>query len=73
MKEQGKVLSYTTASAIIKVNFPENRVVCKFCPFCVSDYRNRKRECCFLTEELLVFDDLTLGNNCPLVIIEEEV
>ena len=68
--ELGKVSYYTKANGIVEVNFPEDRVVCQWCPYCRNE-DSLKRWKCLLTGEYLVYPFISLGNECPLVIKEE--
>lgn len=62
----GGVRYYTIATATI--GFPENRVVCRFCPM-LETYA---REQCRLTGEYLVLTDQCVGGRCPLKFETEE-
>lgn len=71
MKEGlGKVSYYTKAKGTVEVNFPENRVVCQWCPYCRNE-DSLKRWKCLLTGEYLVYPFISLGNECPLEVKEE--
>lgn len=56
--------------------FPElgakNGVVCRYCRMCQTDPRDRTREYCQLTEQVLPFADLAIDGRCPLDFGEED-
>ena len=60
---------YTVADLNLQVNFPEDEVKCKWCPF-IRHYDGLERDKCQLTEEILVSKEI-IGVKCPLVIINE--
>lgn len=59
------VTFYTTAT--VKINFPEDRVCCAYCPL----FETYSRKQCRRTGEYIV-DDRTFGLYCPLEIEEKE-
>lgn len=59
--------SYKTATLVRQVFFPKGKEVCRYCPYCLSDARNHKRECCVVTGEILPFADLVIDTKCPLI------
>ena len=65
------VRSFTSAVLNHIVNFPEKRVCCKFCPFCIYD-RNTTSSRCIITHQMLYRIDKGVGIDCPLEIITEE-
>ena len=62
---KGEVLYYTTGVATVVVNFPEDRVVCQWCPYCRNE-DSLKRWKCLLTDEYLVYPFQGRGNECPV-------
>lgn len=61
---------YTKGIASVPVNFPEDEVCCKWCPFCWTESGlNRYR--CRLTNEILYFPNYGLGDKCPVVLNEK--
>ena len=66
MKVERGVSEYTKLRLELDVAFPKGREVCRFCPFCVADPSNHKREICFLTHTTLVYADISMEGNCPL-------
>ena len=62
---------YTVAEGTVRVNFPEDRTVCQWCPFARNE-DSLKRWRCQVTGEYLVYPFVSVGNECPLVIVEEE-
>ncbi len=62
---KGEVLYYTTAVATVVVNFPEDRVVCQWCPYCRNEDSLRRWKC-LLTGEYLVYPFQGRGNECPV-------
>lgn len=56
--------------------FPElgakNGTVCRYCRMCQTDPRDRTREYCLLTEQVLPFADLAIDGRCPLDFGEED-
>ncbi|WP_099206197.1 hypothetical protein [Scatolibacter rhodanostii] len=61
---------YTKAEGSIKVNFPEDKTVCQYCPYARNE-DSLKRWKCLLTGELLLYPFLSIGNECPLKLIDE--
>ena len=68
---KGAVLYYTTGVATVAVNFPEDRTVCQWCPYCRNEDSLRRWKC-LLTGEYLVYPFQERGNECPIVFPEEE-
>ena len=68
---KGEVLYYTTGVATVVVNFPEDRVVCQWCPYCRNEDSLRRWKC-LLTGEYLVYPFRGRGNECPIELGEEE-
>ena len=64
-----KVDYYTDAVATVTVHFPEDMVVCQWCPFCRGEDSLRRWKC-LLTGELLVYPFDALGCRCPLEVEE---
>lgn len=60
---------YTVAECEIQVNFPEDAVMCQYCPF-IRHYDGLNRDKCSLTEEILVSREI-IGMKCPLTILNE--
>lgn len=60
------VLYYTTGAATVVVNFPEDRTVCQWCPYCRNEDSLRRWKC-LLTGEYLVYPFQGRGNECPIV------
>ena len=50
----------------------KNGVVCRYCRMCQTDQRDRAREYCLLTEQVLPFADLAIDGRCPLDFGEED-
>ena len=63
---------YISAKLNHTVHFPEGKVYCRYCPFCVADPSNHKREICFATGEILPFAELCIDGRCPLIFEEGE-
>ena len=66
MKVERGVSEYTKLRLVLDVALPKGREVCRFCPFCVADPSNHKREVCMITGTLLPFADISMEGNCPL-------
>lgn len=62
---KGEVLYYTAGVATVVVNFPEDRVVCQWCPYCRNEDSLRRWKC-LLTGEYLVYPFQGRGNECPV-------
>ena len=60
---------YTVAECEIQVNFPEDDVKCRWCPF-VKHYDGLNRDKCGLTDEILISTEI-IGQRCPLTILNE--
>lgn len=63
---------YTTASAEIKVCFPEGQVCCQWCKFCKPETALNRFKC-ILTDRM-IYDPFIYGlpDGCPLYIDREE-
>lgn len=62
---------YTKAKGEIFVSFPEDKTVCQHCRYARNE-DSLKRWKCLLTDELLLYPFISVGNKCPLVLIEEK-
>jgi len=62
---------YTKAIGEIIVNFPENRTVCQWCPYCRNEDSLRRWKC-LITGEYIVYPFDCIGDKCPLTLIKEE-
>ena len=62
---------YTKAIVEIIVNFPENRTVCQWCPYCRNEDSLRRWKC-LITGEYIVYPFDCIGDKCPLTLIKEE-
>lgn len=62
---------YTTGYAEIAVHFPENKIVCQWCPYCRNEDSLRRWKC-LLTGEYLVYPFHSLGNECPITFEEDQ-
>lgn len=67
MRQKNGCDRYVTKTLIHQVYFPEGEEVCRFCPFCVADPSNHKREICQITREILPFAELVIDSRCPLI------
>lgn len=67
MKKDRGVNEYTIMNLSGSVHFPKGHEVCRYCPFCVADPSNHKREVCFLTRTTLVYADISMEGDCPLI------
>lgn len=65
-ESRGQVRYYTTLEGEVRVHFPEGEEACKWCPHCVKDPGNYSRLICHFTREILVYPELTRGQECPL-------
>lgn len=55
-----------TLTFYFPVRGTKNTLVCRSCRMCQTDPRDRTREYCLLTEQVLPFADLTIDGRCPL-------
>ena len=62
---------YTLAKGEITVSFPEDQTVCQWCPYCRNEDSLRRWKC-LITGEYLVYPFVSVGNECPLTLIEQE-
>lgn len=63
---------YTTATAAVKVAFPEGEVYCRWCPHCKPETA-LERFRCHLTGKMIYNPSyMGLPDGCPLVIDKEE-
>ena len=68
MRKSRGVSEYTTLTLYVhEVHFPKGHEVCRYCPFCVADPSNHKREVCMLTNTILPYADISMEGDCPLV------
>lgn len=70
MKNFDRGVAYFT-KATVEIGFPENDVVCHWCPFLASDYK-LDREMCKKTGEILLAPKHQIGYYCPLKFETEE-
>ena len=61
----GGVTWYMKAS--VTIGFPEDRIVCKYCPLMETYSRNQ----CRMTGEYLIYPESARGYKCPLIIDDE--
>ena len=64
---KGEVSFYTKGIAEIVVNFPENDIACKYCPF----YSFTTKHCGIDRNIVPPYPDRSVDRLCPLEIIEE--
>lgn len=62
---------YTKGIAEIEINFPENDVTCKWCPFCRSE-SDLGRFWCRLNNAMLYNPYGGIGEKCPIKFESEE-
>ena len=68
---EGGILYYTKAQGKITVNFPEDKTVCQYCQYSRNE-DSLKRWKCLITGEFLLYPFDTIGNECPLKLVEEQ-
>lgn len=68
---EGGVGYYTKGHAVVEVNFPEDKIICQWCPYCRNE-DSLKRWRCLLTGEYLVYPFISRGNDCPIILDEKE-
>lgn len=56
---------YTTLTANIKVNFPEDEVKCQYCPFCRTE-TELGRWWCRLNNQMIINPFAGVAYGCPL-------
>lgn len=61
---------YTKGHVTVVINFPEDKAVCQWCPFCRNE-DSLKRWKCLLTGEYLVYPFVSVGNECPVRLEDE--
>lgn len=61
----GCVSHYTSGTATIKVNFPNDDICCAWCRFC-SSADGLGRYWCRLTEQMIYLPFIAVGDTCPL-------
>lgn len=69
--ELGQVNKYIKGKTEVTVNFPEQAITCRYCPFCKCE-QMYGRYSCRLTEEWLLGYDKGIGGECPLEFKEDE-
>ena len=70
MRSFSNGVSYYT-KATVEIGFPENDVVCHWCPFLSSDYK-LDRQRCNKTGEILTAPQHQIGYYCPLEFLAPE-
>jgi hypothetical protein len=60
---------YTKGRLELIINFPEDKTVCQWCPFCRNE-DSLKRWKCLVTGEYLVYPFVSVGNECPIIFEE---
>lgn len=70
MKDFPNGISYYT-KATLEVSFPENKVVCWWCPLLDTE-RGTSRPICRKTHEYLYDTERTIGDECPLKFNKKE-
>ena len=58
---------YTICNLDINVSFPEDQVMCKWCPFLVH-YDSLSRDKCSITNEIIYSREF-VGQKCPMTIL----
>jgi len=71
MSTPDHVTHYTMARGQIEVSFPNEDAICRWCPYCYSEY-GLDRARCRITDEVLRFPYSERGIKCPLILEEEE-
>lgn len=56
---------YTTGKAIVPVHFPEDQVICRWCPFCRSE-QDLNRYWCRLTNSMIYAPNECILPDCPI-------
>lgn len=62
---------YKTGKATVLVHYPNGDVCCRWCPYVRYDESLRRHRCLF-TSEYLPFPLDGRGNECPVILEEEE-
>ena len=62
---------YTKGIAEITVNFPEDKIACKWCPLFLRYEKDYARYSCRLTGEWILDPLHSIGGQCPLKIESE--
>lgn len=65
------VTYYTKGVVTLTINFPEEKTVCQWCPYCRNE-DSLKRWRCLLTGEYLVYPFVSVGNECPVILEERK-
>ena len=60
---------YTHGTVSLRVHFPEDRTICKYCRFLKHEY-GYDRHRCVLTEEF-IFNIRSRGAECPITLDKE--
>lgn len=71
MKAFERGVSYFTKSTV-EITFPEDDIVCHWCPLLGSEYKP-DREYCRKTGEYLLAPKYTVGERCPLKFEQTEL
>ena len=66
-----RVAFYTWGTATLRVPFPEDMTRCQWCPY-IRNEDSLKRHRCLLTGEYLPFPFTSRGNECPIILDEED-
>ena len=61
------MVEYITCEYQMTVNFPADKVICDYCPFCKAENAGTRFRC-METGEILFFHNVDYGRRCPLPI-----
>ena len=66
-KYDRSTMRYVTVEYPLTINFPEDKVICDFCPLCKAENAGTRFRC-LETGEILPFHNVDYGLKCPLPI-----
>lgn len=71
-KYDRSTISYVTVPYEMVVNFPADKVICDYCPFCKAENAGTRFRC-METGEILFFHNVDYGLKCPLPIPKRKI
>lgn len=71
-KYDRSTLRYVSAQYTMTVNFPEDKVICDFCPFCKAENAGTRFRC-METGEILFYHNVDYGQRCPLPLPKKKI
>ena len=71
-KYDRSTISYVSVPYQMTVNFPADKVICDYCPFCKAENAGTRFRC-METGEILFYHNVDYGIKCPLPIPKKKI